>query len=78
MSFLSEEHLALASAVSPNVFAEQVHASVRRVVREILHVPTARSRALTREGRLDEVEHAVQVLLGLDVRGDDTDPDASA
>ncbi len=63
---------------SGDALADQVHESVRRVVREILHVPTARSRELTREGRLDEVEHAVQVLLGLDVRGNATDPSASA
>lgn len=65
---------------SGDEMAEQVHASVRRVLREILHVPTSRSRELTREGRLDEVEHAVQVLLGLDVRSarQDTDPSTSA
>lgn len=65
---------------SGDELADQVHASVRRVVRELLHVPTSRSRELTREGRLDEVEHAVQVLLGLDVRGSrpDTDPTTTA
>lgn len=48
--------------------ADQVHASLRRVAREILHVPTTRSRQFTREGRLDEVENAVLLLLGIDAR----------
>ena len=45
--------------------ASTLQGSLHRVEREILHVPTVRSRQLTREGRLDEVEHALQVLLGL-------------
>lgn len=48
--------------------AQIVHESVRRVIREILHMPTVRVQQLTREGRLDEVEHSLQVLLGIDPR----------
>lgn len=48
--------------------ARIVHESVSRVIREILHTPTVRAQQLTREGRLDEVEHALQVLLGIDPR----------
>jgi len=48
--------------------AREVHESLRRVVRDILHTPTVRAQQLTREGRLDEVEHALQVLMGIDTR----------
>jgi len=50
--------------------AELIRQSLHRVEQEILHAPTIRSRQLTREGRLDEVEHAVNVLLGLSVTHD--------
>ena len=52
--------------------AAVLQGSLHRVGREILHVPTVRSRQLTREGRLDEVEHALQVLLGLSMHEDDS------
>ena len=46
--------------------------SLHRVEREILHIPTVRSRQLTREGRLDAVEHALQVLFGLSTHEDNS------
>ena len=51
--------------------AGEVHDSLRRVVRDILHTPTVRAQQFTREGRLDEVELALQVLLGIDTREND-------
>jgi glutamyl-tRNA reductase len=48
--------------------AQEVRESIRRVVREILHTPTVRAQQFTREGRLDEVEHAIQVLLGINTQ----------
>jgi len=51
--------------------AKEIRESLRRVVRDILHTPTVRTQQLTREGRLDEVEHALQVLLGIDTREND-------
>lgn len=53
--------------------SEIVRRALHRVEQEILHVPTIRSRQLTREGRLDEVEHAVNVLLGISVVDDSDD-----
>lgn len=47
--------------------ANEVAQSLHRVGQELLHRPTVRSREFTREGRLEEVENALHVLLGLDI-----------
>ncbi|MDQ0616512.1 glutamyl-tRNA reductase [Arthrobacter globiformis] len=47
--------------------AEAVEFALRRVVRQLLHVPTARGRELAAAGRQDEYTAALETLFGLDV-----------
>ncbi|MFE4833232.1 glutamyl-tRNA reductase [Arthrobacter sp. NPDC056691] len=47
--------------------AEAVEFALRRVVRQLLHVPTSRARELAAEGRQDEYTAALETLFGLDV-----------
>lgn len=42
--------------------AEEVHFALRRMVNQLLHVPSVRARELAADGRLDEYEHALEVL----------------
>ncbi|HEY3575823.1 MAG TPA: glutamyl-tRNA reductase [Arthrobacter sp.] len=47
--------------------AEAVEFALRRVVRQLLHVPTSRARELAAAGRQDEYTTALETLFGLDV-----------
>ncbi|MFF2315015.1 glutamyl-tRNA reductase [Arthrobacter sp. NPDC058097] len=47
--------------------AEAVEFALRRVVRQLLHVPTSRARELAAAGRQDEYTAALETLFGLDV-----------
>ncbi|MFE4541684.1 glutamyl-tRNA reductase [Arthrobacter sp. NPDC056727] len=47
--------------------AEAVEFALRRVVRQLLHVPTTRARELAAAGRQDEYTAALETLFGLDV-----------
>ncbi|WP_373427918.1 glutamyl-tRNA reductase [Arthrobacter globiformis] len=47
--------------------AEAVEFALRRVVRQLLHVPTSRARELAAAGRPDEYTAALETLFGLDV-----------
>lgn len=47
--------------------AEEVEFALRRMVRQLLHVPTVRARELAAEGRQDEYTAALEVLYGIDV-----------
>lgn len=47
--------------------AEAVEFALRRVVRQLLHVPTMRARGLAAAGRQDEYIAALETLFGLDV-----------
>ncbi|XJN61370.1 glutamyl-tRNA reductase [Arthrobacter sp. UC242_113] len=47
--------------------AEAVEFALRRVVRQLLHVPTSRGRELAAAGRQDEYTAALETLFGLDV-----------
>jgi glutamyl-tRNA reductase len=60
--------------------AEAVEFALRRVVRQLLHVPTTRARELAAAGRQDEYTAALETLFGLDVAADvkDTRPAAAA
>ena len=53
--------------------AEAVEFALRRVVRQLLHVPTTRARELAVAGRHDEYTAALEALFGLQV-----EPDANA
>jgi glutamyl-tRNA reductase len=47
--------------------AEAVEFALRRVVRQLLHVPTSRARELAAAGRQEEYTAALETLFGLDV-----------
>ncbi|MCU1633499.1 MAG: glutamyl-tRNA reductase [Micrococcaceae bacterium] len=47
--------------------AEEVEFALRRMVRQLLHVPTVRARELAAEGRQDEYTAGLQALYGIDV-----------
>jgi glutamyl-tRNA reductase len=47
--------------------AEEVEFALRRMVRQLLHVPTVRARELAAEGRQDEYTAALEALYGIDV-----------
>jgi glutamyl-tRNA reductase len=49
--------------------AEAVEFALRRVVRQLLHVPTSRGRELAAAGRQDEYTAALETLFGLDLTG---------
>jgi glutamyl-tRNA reductase len=53
--------------------AEAVEFALRRVVRQLLHVPTARARELAAAGRQDDYTAALEALYGLKVEPDDAD-----
>lgn len=42
--------------------AEEVNFALRRMVNQLLHAPSVRARELAAQGRLDEYEHALEVL----------------
>jgi glutamyl-tRNA reductase len=50
--------------------AEAVEFALRRVVRQLLHVPTARARELAAAGRQDDYTAALEALYGLNVEPD--------
>lgn len=47
--------------------AEEVEFALRRMVRQLLHVPTVRARELAAEGRQDEYTAALEALYGIDL-----------
>jgi len=47
--------------------AEEVEFALRRMVRQLLHVPTLRARELAAEGRQDDYTAALEALYGIDV-----------
>ncbi|PPB50849.1 glutamyl-tRNA reductase [Arthrobacter pityocampae] len=47
--------------------AEEVEFALRRMVRQLLHVPTVRARELAAEGRQDEYAAALEALYGIDL-----------
>lgn len=47
--------------------AEEVEFALRRMVRQLLHVPTVRARELATEGRQDEYTAALEALYGIEV-----------
>jgi glutamyl-tRNA reductase len=47
--------------------AAEVEFAMRRMMRQLLHVPSVRARELAAEGRQEEVEAALATLFGLDV-----------
>ncbi len=47
--------------------AEEVEFALRRMVRQLLHVPTVRARELAAEGRQDDYLAALEALYGIDV-----------
>jgi len=47
--------------------ADEVELAMRRMMRQLLHVPTVRARELAADGRADEYVHALQTLYGLDL-----------
>lgn len=47
--------------------AEEVELAMRRMVRQLLHVPTVRARELAGEGRTDEYVAALETLYGLEI-----------
>ncbi len=47
--------------------AEEVEFALRRMVRQLLHVPTVRARELAAEGRQDDYTSALEALYGIDV-----------
>jgi len=50
--------------------AEAVEFALRRVVRQLMHVPTARARELAAAGRQDDYTAALEALYGLNVESD--------
>ncbi|KNC20064.1 glutamyl-tRNA reductase [Arthrobacter sp. RIT-PI-e] len=60
--------------------AEEVEFALRRMVRQLLHVPTVRARQLAAEGRQEEYTAALEALYGIDVApaADDERPAAAA
>ncbi|WP_410557836.1 glutamyl-tRNA reductase [Arthrobacter globiformis] len=58
--------------------AEAVEFALRRVVRQLLHVPTSRARELAAAGRQDEYTAALETLFGLDVTAGVEAPAAGA
>lgn len=56
--------------------AEAVELALRRVVRQLLHVPTARARELAAAGRQDDYTAALEALFGLRVETDVLQPAA--
>lgn len=58
--------------------AEEVEFALRRMVRQLLHVPTVRARELAAEGRQEDYEAALQALYGIDVTQPGTPADATA
>lgn len=50
--------------------AEAVELALRRVVRQLLHVPTARARELAAAGRQDDYTAALEALYGLNVEAE--------
>ena len=50
--------------------AEAVELALRRVVRQLLHVPTARARELAAAGRQDDYAAALEALYGLNVEAE--------
>ncbi|THJ66021.1 glutamyl-tRNA reductase [Arthrobacter echini] len=47
--------------------ADEVEFALRRMVRQLLHVPTVRARELAAEGRQQDYEAALEALYGIDV-----------
>ncbi len=47
--------------------AEEVELAMRRMMRQLLHVPTVRARELAAQGRTDEYVSALETLYGLDL-----------
>nr|WP_255482389.1 hypothetical protein [Pseudarthrobacter sp. NBSH8] len=45
--------------------AEEVELALRRMLRQLLHVPTVRARELAEAGRQDDFAAAIEVLFGL-------------
>ncbi|GER21824.1 glutamyl-tRNA reductase [Zafaria cholistanensis] len=45
--------------------AEEVEFALRRMMRQLLHIPTVRGRELAAQGRLDEYEAALETLYGI-------------
>lgn len=56
--------------------AEAVELALRRVVRQLLHIPTARARELAAAGRQDDYTAALEALYGLSVETDEPQPAA--
>ena len=49
--------------------ADEVQFALRRMVNQLLHTPSVRARELAAQGRLDEFEHALEVLFDIPVPG---------
>lgn len=47
--------------------AEEVEFALRRMVRQLLHVPTVRARELAAEGRQEEYTAALEALYGIEL-----------
>ncbi|KSU67057.1 glutamyl-tRNA reductase [Arthrobacter sp. NIO-1057] len=52
--------------------AEEVELAMRRMVRQLLHIPTVRARELAGEGRTDEYVAALETLYGLELSEPET------
>lgn len=53
--------------------AEEVEFALRRMVRQLLHIPTVRARELAAEGRQDEYTAALEALYGIEPVGNAAD-----
>lgn len=51
----------------PTATSEAVEAALRRMLRQLLHLPTSRARELAAAGRHDDYSEALEVLFGLDI-----------
>lgn len=67
MSVLDEEMNRVRAQHGCTAAAEEVEFAMRRMVKQLLHVPTVRGRELAAQGRADEYAKAIETLYGITV-----------
>ena len=67
MSVLDEEINKVRAQHGCTAAAEEVEFAMRRMVKQLLHIPTVRGRELAAQGRADEYAQAIETLYGITI-----------
>lgn len=78
MSVLDEELNKVRAQHGCTAAAEEVEFAMRRMVKQLLHVPTVRGRELAAQGRADEYAQAIETLYGITVEDKSSAASSSA